>query len=814
MNVGYHMKFPYIVLAGVAIASADITGTVVDESGKPIQDAVVSIKTLPNLLPDARTLSDANGVFTFEMGGSSLESSASGSTEISSDSETGEISSSSMGTAAESSSSGTGGVTAIRKMPMPRGVFTLNTVGVVSLRALDMNGKVVRQVSISAGAGNYAVENASSLVSGMARGTYLLVASVNGKHTMVGKITNNGNGGSVALRNVGALESQAMYLAAKEAESSERIVIRKAGFLPETLSVENPKDYGKITLKRDPIEDKIDALMADMNLDAKIAQMTQPQSGYSCGGYACGSTLDGGGEYAGSYTLNDWKSPIPTIYGKDNVHGMGDVSGATIFPHNIGLGATRDSALVRRIGQAVAEEMWAAYIDLNFAPAVSTPQDERWGRVYEGFGEKAELGVMMGAAYLRGLQGDNMDAPWRVIGTVKHFLGDGATDGGKDRGNSTMTEEQLRTIHLPPYIAAVEQGAQSVMASFSQINGVHQHVDSLRLTGILKVELGFDGYVIADWEGIDNSRTPGQTDALGYGGGSTMSSSEAVRKAINAGIDLAMVPTSHSSFRSTLKTLVQNGQVSEDRINDAVRRILRVKVRAGRIDNPAGPAAYVGKTENIGSAAHRAIAREAVRKSLVLLKNEGKALPLSKSGKVFVTGTHANNTGYQCGGWTQGWQGSTSNIPGATSILSGAKEVANTAIAASANDAETIVYVVGETPYAEWLGDVKDFEGKYVGPVSSQVSQINTWKAAGKKVVVVLISGRALPFTNLIEASDAFIAAWLPGSEGAGVADVLFGDYKPTGKLPHTWPKSADQIPINDGDGQTGLFPYGFGLSY
>lgn len=808
------MKFPYIVLAGVAIASADITGTVVDESGKPIKDAVVSIKTLPNLLPDARTLSDAKGVFTFEMEVPAQESSASGPTEISSDSETGEISSSSTGIAGESSSSGTGSVMAIRNMAMPRGVFTLNTAGVVSLRVLDMNGKVVRQVNISAGAGNYAVENASSLVSGMARGTYLLVASVNGKHTMVGKIANNGNGGSVALRNVGALESRAMYLAAKEAESLERIVIRKAGFLPETLSVANPKDYGKITLKRDPIEDKIDALMADMNLDAKIAQMTQPQSGYSCGSYACGSTLDGGGGYAGKYTLNDWQSPIPTIYGKDNVHGMGDVPGATIFPHNIGLGATRDSALVRKIGQAVAEEMWAAYIDLNFAPAVSTPQDEHWGRVYEGFGEKAELGVMMGAAYLRGLQGDNMDAPWRVIGTVKHFIGDGATNGGKDRGNATLTEEQLRTIHLPPYIATVEQGAQSVMASFNQINGVHQHVDSLRLTGILKVELGFDGYVIADWEGIDNSRTPGQTDALGYGAGSTMSSSEAVRKAINAGIDLAMVPTSHSSFRSTLKTLVQNGEVSEERIDDAVRRILRVKVRAGRIDNPTGPAAYVGKTENIGSDTHRAIAREAVRKSLVLLKNEGKALPLSKTGKVFVTGTHANNTGYQCGGWTQGWQGSTSNIPGATSILSGAKEVANVAIVTSANDAETIVYVVGESPYAEWEGDVKNFEGMYVGSVSSQISQINTWKADGKKVVVVLISGRALPFTDLIEASDAFVAAWLPGSEGAGVADVLFGDYAPTGKLPHTWPKNADQIPINDGDGQTGLFPYGYGLSY
>lgn len=815
------MKFQYAVLALSALAFADISGTVVDEKGSAINDAVVSIKALPNLLPDARALSDKDGKFAFKLVVASSSSSGG-------DEETGKNPAGSSGskdwqwvTIPSADDENSTSLNLVGKA-LRQGVFRLASNGVVSVQALDLNGRVVRKVDLFATAGSYSIDNAAALASGLPHGMYLLVASADGRNTIIGKVNGGSRwDGSVSLRAsdgmdvaVETAQSRNSRELRKEAASAQSLIIRKAGFLPETLSVANPKDYGKITLKRDPIEGKIDALMASMNLDAKIAQMTQPQSGYSCGGYACGSTLNGGGEYAGTYTLNDWKSPIPTTYGKDNVHGMGDVSGATIFPHNIGLGATRDSALVRRIGQAVAEEMWAAYIDLNFAPAVSTPQDEHWGRVYEGFGEKAELGVMMGAAYLRGLQGDNMDAPWRVIGTVKHFVGDGATDGGKDRGNATMTEKQLRTIHLPPYIAAVEQGAQSVMASFNQINGVHQHVDSLRLTGILKVELGFDGYVIADWEGIENSRTPGQTDALGYGEGTTMSSSEAVRKAINAGIDLAMVPTSHSSFRSTLKNLVLNGQVSEDRINDAVRRILRVKVRAGRIDTPAGPAEYVGKTANIGSADHRAIAREAVRKSLVLLKNEGKALPLSKTGKVFVTGTHANNTGYQCGGWTQGWQGSTSNIPGATSILSGAKEVANTAIVASANDAETIVYVVGETPYAEWLGDVKDFEGKYVGSVSSQVSQINTWKAAGKKVVVVLISGRALPFTNLIEASDAFIAAWLPGSEGAGVADVLFGDYKPTGKLPHTWPKSADQIPINDGDGKEGLFPYGFGLTY
>lgn len=770
------MKLFPALLALSALAYADISGVVVDELGNALENAVVSVKTLPNLLPDARTLSDVDGKFSLAL-------------------------------------SDQPGVNAIKPVssPVAGGAFGNSLSKTVTLYILDANGKVVRQMGLQSLMGGHGRFEEGALVAGLPKGMHFLVAGVGQSRVFLGRVERDVRISDDVLQKMETAFQKSVL--AKEASDSRSLIVRKAGFLPETLSVVNPKDYGKITLKRDPVEEKIDALMAGMDLDAMIAQMTQPSSGSGCGTYACGSTLNGGGDYAGSYTLKNWKSPIPTTYGKDNVHGMGDVDGATIFPHNIGLGATRDSALVRKIGQAVAEEMWAAYIDLNFAPAVSTPQDEHWGRTYEGFGEKAELGVMMGAAYLRGLQGDNMDAPWRVIGTVKHFVGDGATDGGKDRGNSTMTEEQLRTIHLPPYIAAVEQGAQSVMASFNQINGVHQHVDSLRLTGILKVELGFDGYVIADWEGIENSRTPGQTDALSYGGGVTMSSSEAVRKAINAGIDMAMVPTSYSSFRSTMKSLVQSGQISEDRVRDAVRRILRVKVRAGRIDNPTGPDAYVGKTANIGSDAHRSIAREAVRKSLVLLKNE-KVLPLSKTGKVLVTGPLSNNTGYQCGGWTQGWQGSTSNIPGATSILTGAKEVAGEAVVTTVNDAETIVYVVGETPYAEWNGDVRNFDDLYVGNLNNHVSQVRTWQETGKKVVVVLISGRPLPFTDLIEASDAFVAAWLPGSEGAGVADVLFGDYAPTGKLPHTWPKSADQIPINDGDGKEGLFPYGFGLTY
>ena len=387
-----------------------------------------------------------------------------------------------------------------------------------------------------------------------------------------------------------------------------------------------------------------------------------------------------------------------------------------------------------------------------------------------------------------------------------------------DRGNATLTDDEIRTILLPPYIAAVEQGVQSVMASFNQINGVHQHVDSLRLTGILKVELGFDGFVIADWEGIENSRTPGATDASSYSGGTTGSSKDAVKKAINAGIDMAMVPSSSGGFISNMKSLLSSGDISLDRVKDAVRRILRVKIRGGRIANPNGPSAYVGKSENIGSAEHRAIAREAVQKSLVVLKNE-KVLPLSKTSKIYLTGSAATSTGIQCGGWTQGWQGSSYSVSGATSIQGGFDQVADGARVTSVADAETIVYAIGESPYAEWYGDFSTLY--YSGNISLSgynisyhANQINTWKELGKKVVVVFITGRPLPVTEIIEAADAFVVAWLPGSEGAGVADVLFGDVKPTGKLPHTWPKSLDQIPINEGDGKEGLFPYGFGLTY
>ncbi len=763
-------RFAFLVLgfvaAGLSYVHADITGKVVDESKMPIHNAVVSIKNTSAVLPLERTLSGTDGKFLF------------------------------------SGKYGSEGPSNVR--PIAQSL----TGRSVKVEISDLNGRILKRGAVENAVNSS--QEIKALLSGLPRGMYLVLANNDGKRSLLGKVNAETGDSRYTQVNISSLS--------KASAASQILVIRKAGFLPETLQVSGDKDYGSITLKRDPVEEQIDAIIESMTTDEMIAQMTQPLvPTTNCGGYTCGSALQGGGEYSSSFYSSAWQKKIPVLYGKDNVHGMGDVTGATIFPHNIGLGATRDSALVRKIGKAVAIEMWAARIDYNFAPAVTVPRDERWGRTYEGFGENPELVASLGAAYIRGLQGDHFDAEWRIPAPAQHFIGDGATNGGVDRGNATLTDDEIRTILLPPYIAAVEQGVQSVMASFNQINGVHQHVDSLRLTGILKMELGFDGFVIADWEGIENSRTPGQTDAMSYSGGAIGSSKDAVRKAINAGIDMAMVPNSSDGFMSNMKSLVSSGDISLDRVKDAVRRILRVKIRGGRIANPNGPSDYVGKTANIGSAEHRAIAREAVQKSLVILKNES-ALPLSKTSKIYLTGNASASTGIQCGGWTQGWQGSSYSIFGATSIQGGFDQVANGARVTTVGSAETVVYVIGETPYAEWNGDFKNlyYSGITLGGnnISYHANQVKTWKESGKKVVVVLVTGRPLPVTEIIEAADAFVVAWLPGSEGAGVADVLFGDVKPSGKLPHTWPKSLDQIPINEGDGKEGLFPYGFGLTY
>ncbi|MDR0306725.1 MAG: glycoside hydrolase family 3 C-terminal domain-containing protein [Chitinispirillales bacterium] len=678
------------------------------------------------------------------------------------------------------------------------------------------------------------------------------IAQIPSTITLTGKVTDT-NGGNlqnavVMVKTGGNLLAHARALtnaqgnfgqfnnSAIEVENGGQavLIVRRTGYLPHTRNLDSfSGDLGTIVLQRDPLEDRIDSVMAMMTMAEKIGQMTQPQLGTGSTGsvsspsasgssYLYGSVLNGGDGYTAAFlntvttTLNTWpagRAGIPTYYGKDAVHGNAGISGYTVFPHNIGLGASRDSALVRRIGETTAKELWAAAIDLNFSPAISVAQDARWGRTYESYGETAELSVQMGAAMVRGLQGDRFNAPWRVTATAKHYLGDGGTTNGKDRGNTTLTDMQLREIHLPGYEAVVEQGVLSIMASFNQIHGKHQHIDSLRMTGWLKTELGFDGYIISDWQGIANSRVPGFTDDYASGQSHSLTA-QAVAAAINAGIDLAMEPgtygsgfsavAAHTSFINHLTALANNGSVPQARIDDAVRRILRAKFRAGRMDNVNGPEGYVRNTVNRAPADHRAIAREAVRKSQVLLKNEASVLPLSKTGAIHVLGSHADNIGYQCGGWTVSWQGvnGNTNFSGVgTSISQGIQEVMSPGTTGSAADAGAIIYVTGETPYSEWLGDLTSL---VFTPSSADMTSLANYRNQGKKIVTVFVTGRPRVVPELLAASDAFLVAWLPGTEGGGVADVIFGDHPIAGKLPMSWPNNTGGV----------QFAYGFGLNY
>jgi len=752
------LLFALFFATAVFAVPLNLTGTVkaLSESGAPIKDAVVLLKVDDNLIAYARTLSKQDGTFTLLQGKEAP----------------GEIPT---------------------KVAKPQTVLPTQFA---SYQVMDLKGKICNSIN------------------NLPQGIYVLIGKTEaGKNFNLGTLYHKG----------GTLNTKSKISNSKSTALSKttttmgevQLIVRKTGYLPKEVEFSSfSEDVGTVVLERDPLEDRIDSVMALMNtLDKKIYQMTQAQVGtsFGSGGNFYGSVLQGGDSYSNSVlssmnsAINSASPKIPVTYGKDMMHGAAAISGATIFPHNIGMGATRDSALVRKACEITAQESWVGNVDLIFGPAISVPQDDKWGRTYEGFGSTPELAVEMGAACIRGYQGAKYDADWRVIATAKHYLADGGTQNGKDRGNVTASDDEIRRIHLPGYEAAVEQGVLSVMASFNQINGVHQHIDSERLTGWLKTELGFDGYIISDWLGIGNSLTPGATDANNYapptGSPDPEKAKTAIKNAINAGIDLAMEPGTESTFISGLRTLVQNGSVPEARIDDAVRRILRAKFRAGRMDNPAGIGNTVkNKYGDIGSAAHRAIAREAVRKSLVLLKNDN-ALPISKTAKVFVTGSHADVPSYQCGGWTLGWQGAVNTdwmtgtitgpkaVPGATSIKAG---FPSSSIANSANEASVIVYVTGEKPYAEWQGDLTNltFQDNTLASLKQQNS--------GKKIITVFISGRAMDTNSLINDSDAFVAAWLPGSEGAGIADVLFGDHPFTGKLPRKW----------------GTYDYGFGLAY
>jgi beta-glucosidase len=536
--------------------------------------------------------------------------------------------------------------------------------------------------------------------------------------------------------------------------------------------------------------------------------------------YNLGSLLSGGGSAPATNTASAWadmydsfqrtamtnRLGIPIIYGIDAVHGHNNVHGATIFPHNIGLGATRDPALVQQIGQAVAEEVAGTGIDWTFAPCLCVARNERWGRTYESFGEDPSIAQSM-TSIITGFQGTTLGGTGSsILATAKHYVGDGGTTGGVNEGNTQLSEADLRAIHLAPYVDAVQKGVGSVMISYSSWNGTKMHAQKYLITDVLKGELGFSGFVVSDWAGIN------QID-----GQSGFTAAE-VATAVNAGIDMVMVPDNYKTFESYLKTDVQNGTVPQSRIDDAVSRILTKKFQLGLFERPYTDRTY---TATVGSATHRALARQAVRESLVLLKNDQAILPLPKSGKkILVAGKNANDIGNQSGGWTISWQGSSGNITPGTTILQGIQAavapgtvVDYDSAGRNAKGHDVAIAVLGEKPYAEGQGDRPAPDA--MGLDRTDLTTLSNLKRAGIPTVVVLVSGRPLVVTDQLPDWRALVAAWLPGTEGAGVADVLFGDYKPTGKLGFSWPRSATQIPINVGDATYDpLYAFGYGLTY
>jgi beta-glucosidase len=563
---------------------------------------------------------------------------------------------------------------------------------------------------------------------------------------------------------------------------------------------------------------RVDNLIQRMTLPEKVGQMTQPDRGQlqqpdQVASALLGSVLSGGGSGPPRNEPAAWRGMvdaylasakttrlgIPLLYGIDAVHGHNNVRGATIFPHNIGLGCTRDAALIERVARATAQEVRATGIDWTFAPVVAAPRNERWGRTYEGFGETEELATELGVAAIRGFQGPRLGStPDGILACAKHFVADGATHSGIDRGNSVLTAEALRDVHLKQYQAAIEAGVGSIMASFSSVNGKQMHASRELLTELLKGRMGFEGFIVSDWQALE--LLPGNYE-------------QQVERAINAGVDLVMGEKDFRAFQRTLTSLVPQ-RIPLARVDDAVRRILTVKCELGLFDAERTRP----ELSTLGSREHRALARQAVAESLVLLKNQGNVLPMRKTvPRLLIAGKNADDLGHQCGGWTITWQGLSGDLTLGTTIrraIEGAvtpvTQVSYSRDGKAAGSVDVAIVVVGERPYAEGNGDQTSLELD-----AEDVEALRRARSVAKAVVLVLVSGRPLILGDAAALADAIVAAWLPGSEGQGVADVLFGDAAVTGKLSHTWPRSMAQIPINAGDpNYEPLYPYGYGLTY
>ena len=569
------------------------------------------------------------------------------------------------------------------------------------------------------------------------------------------------------------------------------------------------------------IEQKVEALLELMTLEEKIGQMSQIRhfeefADKDVTEKFIGSIIHTQGPNPGKTALG-WQKRfiklqkkalstrlgIPLLFAVDAVHGQNTFEGATIFPHNIGLGATGNENLVQEIAKITALESQATGFNWVFSPCVAIPFNEKWGRVYEAFSESTELTEKLTRASVKGHQG-NLADPKTVMATAKHFVGDGATDFGVEGGNTSLSRAGIKERLLAPYRMAVKENVGAVMASFNTVSGISMHAHKSLITDVLKVDMNFDGIVVSDWKGYSRF---GKNDI------------------INAGIDMIMaVDGDLEDFQKGVKRGVETDTIAMSRIDDAVKRILRQKFRLGLFENPFPDSTLVSK---IGIKKHRNVARQAVRESIVLLKNKNKVLTLDKeTKKIVVVGEHANSSGLQSGGWTVNWQGTKENYKGATTILEGIKKHAKGNVVydkeATQNhfDADIAIIVVGETPYAEFFGDIgHESNTRKLTLTEEHQNYIKTYSEKGIKTIVVLVSGRPLVVTDQIETSDAFMATWLLGSEGDGVAEIIFGDFNFSGKLPHSWPKSEE-----DYKGKYGpnfwdktiqpLYPLGYGLKY
>jgi beta-glucosidase len=607
-----------------------------------------------------------------------------------------------------------------------------------------------------------------------------------------------------------------------------------------------------IKMRKDKaLKNKVNALLSTMTLEQKVGQMTQAErttcTPEQAKKHHIGSILSSAGSCPGNNQLQDWVDMndaywmastekdddhlgIPILYGLDAVHGNNNVKGATVFPHNIGLGAANDNQLIKKIAQVTAKEVLATGVDWTFAPNLAVARDLHWGRSYESFSEDPKIVKNYAAKIVQGLQGDLSEAS--VMACAKHFVGDGGSHHGIDHGDTQLSFEELQTLHIGPFEEAIKAGALSVMVSFGSLNGNKCHGHKFLLVDTLKEKMGFEGILISDMQGIDYLEDDFYL---------------AVAKGVNAGIDMFMVPRNWQQFIDHLLSHIELGTVPISRIDDAVSRILLAKCAFNLFEKPSPAKRKWSNHSSFGSDKHRGVARKSVRKSLVLLKNANNILPLKKNIRILVAGKNADNLGHQCGGFTVTWQGVSGNeeIEGGTSIWQGIKQACNHSqlsangdgLEASPDMHDVAIVVIGEKPYAEGMGDVR-VDDKIITEAGSQINgQVKILQANGESlelnklypedlqtiknitdkgvpVITILVSGRPLIIEQELATSCAFIAAWLPGSEGQGISDVIFGDYDFTGKLSFSWPQLS-QPKVNKGDKDYNpLFPYGFGLKH